>query len=167
MVEPIDSYYARYDEDMRAPEKSKTNWSEWGKSREQACRNMRNYAQYRECGFTGDPVFDEYGWIKNEVPKEQVESVTLFGEGASVSSVECLQLPNGRWVSGMHYMLAESGCACGCSIWGKQHDSRMDALVARIKSIIEYIKHSGKEKDKAHLASIFRAMDDLRQLSLF
>lgn len=160
MVPKIEAYYARYD---AAP----NDWTAWGRDREQACRNKRTYDQYLECGYTGEPCFDEYGWINNEIPKEQIETIRLFGNETLPSTVECIQLPNGKWVGGVHYNLSLAGCACGCSMWGEQYDTRIACLTAKMLIVRNAIRNSTVGKDKEHLTDIVRAMDNLRQLSLF
>lgn len=167
MVAPLEEYYAKYDEAAKDPSLLETFWSEWGDSRETACRNMRCYDQYQECGYTDKPQFDKYGWLCNDVPVADIEVVKLYGEEPLISTVECLQLPNGKWVSGSHWHLSLTGRVCGCSIWSRQHDTRINALIYEMRQLIDIIKRDKVKKDEAHIPDIVHAMDNVRQLSLF
>ena len=167
MVAELENYYAQYDEAAKDVELLEAFWDVWGKGREKACRNMRSYYQYQDCGYNEEPKFDKYGWIVNDIEKDKVESIRLFGDEPLISTVECLQLPNGKWIGGHHYMLSEQGSSCSCSIWSKQYDSRIEALTSQMRVIADAIKGSKKQSDKVHLAAVVHAMDDVRQLSLF
>ena len=167
MVGKIEEYYAKYDAAASDPELLETFWAEWGNTKRKACINMRAYDQYQECGYTEEPRFNEYGWLANDVEKSKAERVVLFGDGYTQSYVECLQLPNGKWIGGKHYMLAISGASMGLSVWCKQYDTRIECLTEQMRDVANAIKASEKMSDKQHLAPVVKAMNDIRQLSLF
>lgn len=167
MIAPIEDYFKKYDEAAKDSELLQTFWSVWGKDRRTACINMRSYDKYQECGYEQEPIFDKYGWLRNGIPEESIETVKVFGDEPLITSVECAQLPNGKWVSGSHWFLSDCGGVTGCSIWGKQYSSRVDALTAVLSSIMQKIKNSKAKKDKSYLPDVVSAMDGIRQLSLF
>lgn len=138
----------------------------FGKGTRQQAINYYHYQQWLSCGYQGKPIFNEYGWLKNEIPIENVEVVQLWKTGYHSASVSLFQLPNGKWVNGYSYMLSESGSCVGCSIWRKQYATRQGALneaLDRIKGQIE----NGTNADKKHLADLTKARQGVRELSLF
>ena len=167
MVQDLEQYYEQYEKAQNDPEQME-EWQKWGDRKYQACQNKRDYDQYKECGFTEEPTFNKYGWVNTRIPKDTIEEIKIFGEeGGHSSSVECAQLPNGKWVSGYGYFLSISGASCGCSIWGKQYDSRIKALTDKIRQIVDHIKRSDRATDRTYLPKLYEAMDNVRQLSLF
>lgn len=160
MVQPQSIYEEKYDASPEA-------FASWGKTKEQACRNCRAYDQWLSCGFKGEPEFDSFGWLKNGMHIKADETILLWTNGTADNTVECAQLPNGKWISGIHYMLSLTGQVNGLSIWNHQYNSRVEALSTPMRSLIESIKKNGLERDKAHIAEIVKALDDVRQLSLF
>lgn len=128
--------------------------------------NYRHWLKWRECGYEGKPIFDEYGWLKNEVAENAIEHISLWHNDWIDNFIEVAQLPNGKWVCGYDYMLSESGGCAGCSIWHKQYASRGEAIrnvTDRIKEQIE----RGTTADKKHLKDIERVQLEAMQLSLF
>lgn len=130
-----------------------------------------NYARqdqyYNVCGYKGRLVFDEYGWVKNNVPEESIEKIVLWKRDNGMEDyVEVAQLPSGKWITGYFYMMSESGGACACHIYRPQFDTRNKALEDVLKRIQEQIGR-GTAKDKKHLQDIQAARLNLRQLSLF
>lgn len=166
MVAPIEDYYARYDKEV-GDEGLSTMFAKWGRDREQVCRNMRAYDMYRSCGFNEEPKFDRYGWCENNIPKEGIETITLFDDEPLYAKVECVQIPNGKWVGGRHFMLSSSGGAFSVSIWGTQYETRIYCLTAMMQDVAHKIKESVAAKDRKHLEDVVKAIDDVRQLTLF
>lgn len=160
MIEPQSVYEARYDANP-------SEFEAWGKNKEQACRNRRAYDQWLECGFSGEPSFDLFGRFDRDHNLKAQETILLWPDGPIENTVECLQLPNGKWISGIHYMMSESGYCGGLSIWNHQYDSRIEALSKPMRDLIDKIKKDGKAKDREHIADVVKALDDIRQLSLF
>ncbi len=165
MVGRLEDYEARYD--AATDEELASEWEPFGCDKRQRCINRHRYDQWLTCGFRGEPVFDDYRWLENGQRIEAQETIPLWKDGTMENTVECAMLPNGKWISGEHYMLSESGCACVLSIWATQYETRLEALSASMRRVIDYIRRNGKQRDKAHIADINRAMDSIRQLSLF
>ncbi len=167
MIPSTQEYEERYDADVLNPERFEAEWAKWGKTRDQCIRNRRHYEQWCECGFTGAPSFDLWGWIDNGRNMKPSETIILWSNGVVESYVECLQLPNGKWISGEHWMLSISGYAGGLSIWSHQYDSRIQALSDPMLRLIERIKRDGTTNDKKHIADIYKSLDSIRQMTLF
>lgn len=138
----------------------------FGKGTRQQAMNYRHYEQWLSCGYEGEPQFNEYGWLTNEVPDKDIEEVVLWGEDWHKAVVELAQVPNGKWVNGYNYMLSESGGCAGCSIWHTQYETRREALNAALDRIKRQIE-SGTNADKKHLADIRKAKQCAIELSLF
>ena len=141
-------------------------FQELGSNERQQVMNYRHYHQWLECGYKGSALFDKYGWCTNEIPASDIEKIELWHNENTENYIEVAQLPNGKWVSGCFYFLAESGCAGGCSIWGEKYNTRFEALNSAIKRITEQIQR-GTNADKKHLADLKKLWLDIRQLSLF
>lgn len=143
-----------------------TIFAKFGKNERQQVINYRCYQQWLSCGFKGEPVFNEYGWLNNDIPQSDIEKIPLWHTDYNKSYVEVTQLPNGKWVNGYNYMLQESGGCGGCGIWSKQFSTRMEAIdnvLNRIKGQIE----RGTNSDKKHLADLKKLKLNLMQPSLF
>lgn len=165
MIREIEEYEQQYDADISAGKESE--WEKWGGNKRQRCMNRRSYDKYKECGFTDEPIFDSYGWFQNDRTLEAQETITLWLSENHKNAVECLQLPNGKWISGIHYMLSESGCFHGLSVWNKQYDSRVKALSSPILPLLNRLRKSSRQKDREHVTDIVKALDNIKQLTLF
>lgn len=141
-------------------------FEELGRDERQQVINYRRYHQWLECGYKGEISFDEYGWCSNDIPASDIEKIELWHNDNTDNYIEVAQLPNGKWVNGCFYILTESGCAYGCSIWGEKYNTRLEALDSVIKRITEKIQ-CGTNADKKHLADMKKLRLEIRQLSLF
>ena len=137
----------------------------FGNGDRQQVMNYRHYHQWLDCGYKGEPEFNEYGWCANDIP-DGSEVIELWRSGYTESYIEIAQLPNGKWVNGCTYMLSESGEAGCCSIWGTRYDTRMKAISNVLERIERHIKQ-GTNADKKHLADIKKVRASISQPSLF
>lgn len=143
-----------------------SEFRKFGENERQQVMNYQCWLQWCECGYKGEPAFDEYGWLKNEIAENAIERISLWHNDWIDNYIEVAQLPNGKWVSGYDYMLSESGGVAGCSIWHKQYASRKEAINAVLDRIKEHIER-GTANDKKHLKDIDKAKLNAMQLSLF
>lgn len=141
-------------------------FEKFGNNDRQRVMNYRGYYQWLECGYKGEPVFNEYGWYKNDIPDSAIEKIPLWHTDYTESHIEVAHLPNGKWVNGYNYMLQESGGCGGCSIWSTQYNSRVEAINAVLNRIKGQIQR-GTNADKKHLADIKKVKLELMQPSLF
>ena len=165
MIGTLEEYEARYN--ASSAEEIEAEWAKWGSDRNQRCRNKRSYDQWLDCGFKGEPVFGAWGWLYNDQLIKAQETIRLWTNGCTESTVECAQLPNGKWISGIHWHLSISGCSRGLSIWRHQYDSRIEALQKPLVDLIAYIKKHGSAKDREHIADVTKVLGEVRQLNLF
>lgn len=161
MIGTITEYEERYDREITDETLSK-EWKRFGDIKYVSAKNRRAYEKWLECGYEGEPEFNEYGWLINNIRLKPTEILPLW-EG---SSVECAQLPNGKWVSGSHCHWSLGGYFCSVSIWGDQYDSRVTALTSELRLILRQLKEK-PSAEKERIAIVVKAMDDIRQLSLF
>lgn len=167
MVDSLEQYEERYDLDIQKNDKPDCIWQKWGNNKSQRCQNLCAYDQLKECGFNEEPVFDDYGWLSNQRNIKPSEIILLWVEGEIKNTVECRELPNGKWISGAHYILSTSGYVGGLSIWSSQYETRIEALSARLNSILSRVKKSSSAKDRKHIKDIVRVQNKIQQLTLF
>ena len=145
--------YERYDKAVEENDTKELEWfAQFGtpKREEQMITNARCYEQYLKCGYSGQPVFDEYGWLKNghcTELKARAEHVEVFREGQFHAVIMIVQHPNGMWTASTEYSLSQSGGGAYPSIWGTVYNSRRDALNASLDRIISVLEGSSIKND--------------------
>lgn len=152
---------AREDNDTATLEE----FRKFGDGDRQQIMNYRHYHHWLNCGYKGEPEFNEYGWCVNDIP-ESFEVIELWQSGYTESYIEVAQLPNGKWVNGCTYMLSESGEVSCCSIWGTRYDTRMKAINSVLERVERHIKQ-GNNADKKHLTDLQKVRMNLMQPSFF
>lgn len=139
----------------------------FGNDEHHMIENYATYDQYRLCGYTNPPVFDEYGWCKNEIPKEDIHTLPLWSNGYVSSGINYAQLPNGKWVGGYSYMLSESGAVSGSSKWDTQYNSKFEAIKHSLAIVEDAIRRSNVKSDLEHLKEVSKARLNYCQPTLF
>ena len=165
--------YERYDKAVEENDTKELEWfAQFGtpKREGQMSTNARCYEQYLKCGYSGQPVFDEYGWLKNghcTELKARAENVEVFREGQFHAVIMIVQHPNGMWTASTEYYLSQSGGGAYPSIWGTVYNSRRDALNASLDRIISVLEGSSIKNDKRFLPAAKKMRSETGQLSLF
>lgn len=139
----------------------------FGNDEHHMIENYASYDQYRLCGYTNPPVFNEYGWCKNDIPKEDIQVLPLWNNGYVTSSINFALLPNGKWVSGYDYMLSESGAVSGSSKWDTQYSSKFEAIKHSLAIVEDAIRRSKVKSDLDHLTEVSKARLNYCQPTLF
>ena len=165
--------YERYDKAVENNDAKELAWfAQFGteKWENQMITNARAYEQYLLCGYKGEPVFNEHGWLENGRCidlKEKSELVPVFKDDQYRANVMILQHPNRKWIATAEYNFSISGGGAYPSIWSKQYPTRRDALNAVLDSLISHIENSTVQKDKKYLSIIRKMRGTTCQLSLF
>ena len=142
-------------------------FKEFGDTDRRQIHNFAHYDQYLKCGYSDKPSYDKYGRINNDIPKEKVQTQLLWEDGYATTMIEYFQLPNGKWVVGLKWSLAESGGWYGCDMWSSQFLSKNEAIRHELDFLKRQIERSSIKRDKIHMKDVDKARLELRQLSLF
>ena len=114
----------------------------------QARENAQHYAQWLSCGYKGDMVLNEYGWCRNDLDKDAIKVLNVIESKQIDAEVEYAQLPNGKWVAGTH-LTTKVGCCFGhwhgASIWGKQYDTKGEAVTVALDGIMNAVKNQNSK----------------------
>lgn len=165
--------YERFDKAVEENNKEELEWfAQFGSTKweNQMITNARCYEQYLKCGYSGQPRFNEHGWLTNghcTELKERAETIEVFRDGQFHAVVMIVQHPNGTWTESCEYSFSISGGGAYPSIWGTVYHSRREALNASLDKIISHIEKSTVKNDKRYLAEVKKMRGATGQLSLF
>ena len=109
--------------------------------------NQRQYEKWLSCGFQGEMELDKNGWCTNGISfykSENVERCILFDNPYFKGTIEVMELPNGKWISGSSCTFPLHGWGHGVSVWNEQYDTKQEAIFNQI----DYIERNLSEKDK-------------------
>lgn len=106
--------------------------------------NESLYKKWLACGFQGEMKINDCGWCINGVYFEPKNQYVLFEKFPFKSSIEYMQLPNGKWIAGSHGTFPIHGWGHGLSVWCEQYDTKEQA----VNSQIDYIEKSLEKRDK-------------------
>lgn len=138
--------------------------------------NVHAYRKGLEFGFT-EISFDKYDWFTRPVFLDREE--LTFGDTSRYGNHSLIYLGRGAndiWTYGMNYSFGVAGGCYGLSVYGKQFESRQDALNFALNELktmmIKKIGSTDTTNDKqpiilATLRDIDNAQVGMVQLSLF
>lgn len=165
--------YERYDKAVENNDKKELAWfAQFGSEKweNQMITNARVYEQYLSCGYSGEPTFNDIGWLTNghcTELRDKAETITVFKDDTAYAIVMLLKHPNGKWIATLDYSFSQSGGGAYPNIWDKQHPSRRDALNAVLDRLIALMEKSNISKDRKHLPDVKQMRGSTGQLSLF
>lgn len=165
--------YERYDQAVENNDMEELNWFEQFRGTQgdrQMIANVKSYEQFLMCGYSGEPMLNEHGWLENEQAlelKAKSEHIIIFKDGFSYMEIMLLQHPNGMWIAAMDYILSNEGFSMSPSIWSKQYLTRRSAMNAILDRLIEQVERSAFPKNKKYLSAIKQMRGAAGQLSLF
>lgn len=134
-----------------------------GKDEYQQIENFSHYDQWLSCGFKGEPVYDEWGWVKNKIPEKDIDRIYLWDR----AYIDYACLPNGLWASGVTFDLSETGYYCSCDIFSDTFPTKNKAIEKGLKQVEEAIRHSHIVADRQYQKYIDKARLALMQPTLF
>ena len=165
--------YERYDKAVENNDKEELAWfAQFGSKKweNQMITNARAYEQYLSCGYTGEPILNDVGWLENghcSELRDKAETVTVFKDDTAHADVMLLQHPNGKWIATLEYNFSQSGGSAYPSIWDKQYPTRKEALNSVLDRLIDVMQRSNISKDRKHLPMVKQMRGTTGQLSLF
>lgn len=168
-VQKEDDYEKRLHKALnKGDSKTLAYFSRFGVDVRKQIMNVRNYEQYLLCGYTGEPHFNQYGWLDNESELRQlIHDEPVFSKNYQWHiNVLTLQHPNGKWVAGVRFFFGITGSSVTPGIWSTWHNSCEEAKRAVLNPLPEHLKDAKSPIAKTCLAAIHKAISETSVLQL-
>ena len=109
----------------------------FGENINQIMLNKRTYDKQNSLGYT-DISYCENGWLIE--PKfTPLETISFSVKGKSFrNKIDVCQLINKQWIIGLQISSNSSGYGSGLSIWNDVYNSKKEALISGLNSIIKW-----------------------------